>query len=126
MSLRKTLALASRQGVDERKFRNAGKVEGLLDGNDNLIEMAPAAITADELTIEINGVKAKIVGINKTTEYARGIRLYGYNVQVLKPEHAARPELKYDRISITLRSTETGESGKGETFVERLDGGKKI
>lgn len=119
MSLRKTLAIASRQGVDERKFRNAGQTEGLLDGKDNLIDMAPAAITVDELAIEINGVRAKIVGINKIKEYARGFTMFGYNVQVLKPDKATRPELKYDRISITLRSSETGEIGKGETFIKR-------
>ena len=82
--------------------------------------MSPDTITSNELKIEINGVKAEIVGINKITEYARGILMYGYNVQVLKPANCNEPlELEYDRISITLHSTETGEIGKGEIFIKK-------
>jgi hypothetical protein len=40
-------------------------------------------------------------------------------VQILKPRDEKRLELPYDRISITLHSRETGESGKGEAFIKR-------
>jgi hypothetical protein len=81
--------------------------------------VSPDTITSDELKIEINGVKVQIVGINKTTEFVRGILMYGYYVQVLKPNDNIQLDLKYDKISITLRSLETGETGKGEAFVKR-------
>jgi hypothetical protein len=81
--------------------------------------VSPDTITSDELKIEINGVKVQIVGINKTTEFARGILMYGYYVQVLKPNDNIQLDLKYDKISITLRFLETGETGKGEAFVKR-------
>lgn len=120
MSLQKTLKLAAKQEVNNKAFQKAERAEDLLDKTNKLIDVSPDAITPEELTIEINGVKAKIVGINKTTEYARGILMYGYNVQVLKPtKNKEQPELKYDQISITLRSSETGEIGKGEAFVKR-------
>ncbi len=120
MSLSKTLKIAAKQEVNNKAFQKAERAEDLLDKSDKLIDVSPDTITPDELTIEINGVKAKIVGINKTTEYARGILMYGYQVQVLKPKNnKEQPELKYDKISITLCSSETSEIGKGEAFVKR-------
>lgn len=119
MSLRKTLAIAARRKVEEKNFRSAGRTEGLLNETGQLTDMAPDAITADELTVEVNGARAEIVAINKVKEYARGFFMYGYVVQILKPKDDKRSALKYDRISITLHSTETGESGKGETFIKR-------
>lgn len=119
MSLSKSLEIVSKQKVDAKEFKKAEKTEALLDSTNKLINISPDTLTAEELTIEINGVKAEIVGINKTTEYARGFLMYGYNVQVLKPDNNEQLELKYDKISITLRSSETGEIGKGETFIKR-------
>ncbi len=81
--------------------------------------MAPDAITAEELTVEINGAKAEIVAINKIKEYTRGFFMYGYTVQIKKPKEDKGSDLKYDRISITLHSKQTGEMGKGETFIKR-------
>ncbi len=119
MSLAKTLAAAARRKVNEKNFQSAGRAEGLLAETGQLADMAPAAITADELIVEVNGTKAEIVAINKVKEYARGFFMYGYTVQILKPKNDAQSALKYDRIAITLHSTETGESGKGETFIKR-------
>ena len=119
MSLAKTLAVAAGRKVDEASFRSAGRTEGLLNETGQLTDMAPDAITADELTVEVNGARAEILAINKIREYARGFFMYGYTVQIRKPEHGGRAELKYDRIAITLHSAETGESGMGETFVKR-------
>jgi len=120
MSLSKTLEIASKQEVDKKKFQKAEQAEDLLKKINKLINVSLDTITSDELKIEINGVKVKIVGITKTTEYARGILMYGYYVQVLKAaNYKEQVELKYDRISITLSSSETGEMGKGETFVKR-------
>jgi len=45
--------------------------------------------------------------------------MYGYFVQILKPKNNKNLELKYDLIPITLHSKETGEIGKGETFIKR-------
>ncbi|BDX39710.1 hypothetical protein CYCD_30650 [Tenuifilaceae bacterium CYCD] len=120
MSLSKTIALASSQQVNSKAFVGAKHTENLLSQSSKLVDMAPDTITAQELSIEINGVKSEIVAINKVTEYARGILMYGYNVQVIKPTpgNDAQP-LKYDRISITLHSSQTDETGKAEAFIAR-------
>lgn len=49
------------------------------------INIAPEIITPDELDVKINGAHAKIIWINRTTEYARGNYFYGYDIQVVKP-----------------------------------------
>lgn len=119
MSLAKTLAIAAGRQVEEKYFRSAGRAEGLLNETGQLTDLAPDAVTAAELTVEVNGARAEIVAINKVKEYARGFFMYGYMVQILKPRDDRRSALKYDRISITLHSKETGESGKGEAFIKR-------
>ena len=64
MSLLKTLELVSKQKVDDKLFQTAKQTDGLLSSENKLIDMSPNSITAEELTIEINGVAAEIVGIN--------------------------------------------------------------
>jgi len=120
MSLSKTLQEASRLQVDKQDLRKAGQVEKLLNKESLLYNFAPDTITANELTVEINGVRAKILGIDKITESARGISVYGYVVQVLKPTEGDQPGMEYDRVSVTLCSSETGESGKSEAFVKKI------
>jgi hypothetical protein len=71
--------------------------------------------------IEINGIKSEIKEINKIKEYARGIEMYGYIVQVLKPKNPLGIDAEYDFISVTLHSKETKEIGKGEVFVKKVD-----
>ncbi|MDX9694169.1 MAG: carboxypeptidase-like regulatory domain-containing protein [Bacteroidales bacterium] len=105
----------------------------LKKGNPNAIEkgdtinMAPETISPDELDIKINGADAEIVVINKTTEYARGNYYYGYDLQVLKPNYGLETikdseRVKgFDKISIILKSKETGEIGKGEAFVKKIE-----
>ena len=105
----------------------------LKKGNPDIIEkgdtinMAPETITPNELDVKINGADAKIVVINKTTEYARGNYFYGYDIQVLKPSYTLETikdseRVKgFDKISIILKSEETGEIGKGETFVKKIE-----
>lgn len=89
--------------------------------------MAPEMIASDELDIKINGADAEIVGINKATEYARGSFFYCYDIQVLKPNYILETikdseRVKgFDKISIILKSKETGEIGKGEAFVKRIE-----
>lgn len=119
MSLLKTLKIASMQKVDSKDFQKAKQTEKLIEGADKLINMSPENISAEELSIEVNGVKSDILGINKITEYARGILMYGYMVQILKPKSVESKYLEYDLISITLHSKETGEIGKGEAFVKK-------
>jgi hypothetical protein len=89
------------------------------------INMAPETITPGELEIRINGSITKIMSISKVTEYARGNFFYGYDVQVLKPEQGKSSLVStglpegYDKISIVLKSVETGEIGTADAFVER-------
>lgn len=118
MSLFKTLQIASMQKVNSKDFQKAKKTEKLIESTDKLINMSPENISPEELTIELNGVKSNIVGINKITEYARGVFMYGYIVQILKPKGSESKYPEYDLISITLHSKETGEIGKGEAFVK--------
>lgn len=120
MSLNKTLKVAQSQKVESKSFQTANKTESLLASTSQLINVSPDSISPKELTVEINGNKATIVGINKVKEYARGIYMYGYIVQVLKPESEKLSDLEYDKISITLHSEETNEMGKGEAFVKRI------
>lgn len=119
MSLLKTLQIASMQKVDSKDFQKAKQTEKFIEGSDKLINMSPEKITPEELTIEVNGVKSEILEINKITEYARGVLMYGYIVQILKPKGDESLYSEYDLISITLRSNETGEIGKGEAFVKK-------
>jgi hypothetical protein len=109
MSLSKMKRLLSEQNKNKEEIEKTSK----------LINISPESITPEELTIEINGTKTKIVGINKITEYARGSLMYGYCVQVLKPENHKKLRLDYDLISVTLHSLETDEWGKAEAFVKR-------
>jgi|GEM_PF-4647758 len=77
------------------------------------------SFVSQELIIEVNGVRVKIPGITKTLEYGQGAYLYGYLVQITKPRSADALSGAYDRISITLHSSETGEMGMGEAFIKR-------
>lgn len=119
MSLSKTLAIAAKREVAAKNFQSARQTDGLLIETGGLTDMAPDAITAAELTVEVNGAKTEIVAINKIKEYTRGFFMYAYTVQIKKPKDGKLPAPGYDRISITLHSKETGESGKGETFIKR-------
>lgn len=120
MSLLKTLQFAAEQEVNKKEFETAKQTESLIKSAEKLINMSPDSISAEELTIEINGVESEIVGINKITEYARGFKMYGYCVQVLKPDkYENNNESGYDLVSITLNSKQTGETGKGETFIKK-------
>ena len=119
MSLTKTLQFASEQKVEKQKFETVEKAETLLNQSNKIINMSPDSISPQELVIEINGVKSEILEINKITEYARGFKMYGYVVQIQKPENSKRIDSDYDLISVILNSKETNEIGKGEAFVKR-------
>ncbi|BDX39065.1 hypothetical protein CYCD_24200 [Tenuifilaceae bacterium CYCD] len=119
MSLSKTLQIVSTQKINSKDFQTAKQSEKLIEGADKLMNMSPENISSQELIIEVNGVKSEILGINKITEYARGILMYGYVVQIQKPKPSKGLYSEYDLISITLHSNETGEMGKGEAFVKK-------
>lgn len=119
MSLSKTLQFVSEQEVNKQEFETAKQTESLLNSSEKLINMSPDSISPEELVIEVNGVKSEIVGINKITEYARGFKMNGYLVQILKPKNGKNKDSEYDFISITLHSKETNEIGKGEAFIKR-------
>lgn len=88
------------------------------------INMAPETISTGELEIKINDIVSEIISIQKVVEYARGNFFYGYYVQVFKPANRSAlsdtQEAKgWDKISIVLRSAETGETGTADAFVSR-------
>jgi len=105
----------------------------LKKGNPQVIEkgdtinMAPETISPGELEIEINGIRSEIISIQKILEYARGNYFYGFNVQVFRPamnQSALSPTEAvegWDKISIVLRSKETGETGTADCFVKRFE-----
>ena len=84
------------------------------------IDIAPLQIKKDELQVWVNDIPSEVVNITKTYEYARGAYMIGYFIQIMKPEDAMKTEQEYDKISIILDSKETGDTGKGECFVKRV------
>ena len=120
MSLLKTLQFASYREVNKKEFEKVKQTERLLKSSEELINMSPDSISEEELDIEVNGIKSKIIGINRITEYARGFRVNGYIIQIIKPQNVKTADSEYDFISVILRSKETNEIGKGEAFVKRI------
>jgi len=102
------------------------KALALPKGKLDIIDIAPKTISKEELSVQLNGYQAEVVSINKIDEYARGTIMYGYLIQIKKPEEAypqdqsSQAAKGYDKISITLHSKETNEMGKGEYFVKRI------
>ncbi|GET24062.1 carboxypeptidase-like regulatory domain-containing protein [Prolixibacter sp. NT017] len=111
MSLTKSLEFQGRNNKKEleQKAITAKKI----------IDIAPNTISKDELRASINGYKSEVIGIKKVTEYARGAYMYGFLVQIRKPENSEKLDLNYNKISIVLHSKETDEYGMGECFVKR-------
>lgn len=112
MSLTKSIEF---QGKNNKK-----ELEQKAIAEKGIIDIAPSAISKDELLANINGYKSEVVGINKVTEYTRGANMYGFLVQIRKPLNSEKLDLDYDKISIVLHSKETDEYGMGECFVKRL------
>lgn len=111
MSLTKSLRLATEK--NKKEFE-----EKAIRFRDT-IDIAPSNISNEEIIIKINEIKGKILTIQKIVEYARGAYLYGYLVQMLKPEEKINTTDKYDKITIILHSSETGEYGKGELYIAK-------
>jgi hypothetical protein len=91
------------------------------------INIAPENITKEELNVTVNGIKTKVVGIDRIREYTRDNKyMFAYVIQILKPEIGAQTQNKtelvdgYDKITIELTSKETNELGKGEYFLKRI------
>ena len=78
------------------------------------------------MDVRLNNMPAEVVSINKVDEYARGTIMYGYLIQIKKPQpnnnmtKTKEMAKGYDKISIILKSKETNEMGKGEYFVKRI------
>jgi hypothetical protein len=104
MSLTKGLAL-----------RESGEV------SQDTIDIAPKSIKKDELTISINDKICEVVSINKILEYARDAYMYGYLVQVKKPDKPTKSKERYDKITIILKSVKTGDTGKAECFFKIIE-----
>ncbi|MDP4240741.1 MAG: carboxypeptidase-like regulatory domain-containing protein [Bacteroidota bacterium] len=113
MSLTKALKL--------RPKENNKNFEQKATTNHDTIDYAPKNITPEEINIQMNGRESNVLTINKLVEYGRGGYMYGYLVQFLKPKVETSTLEKYDKISITLHSKETNETGKGEVFVQKKE-----
>ncbi|PNW27033.1 carboxypeptidase-like regulatory domain-containing protein [Formosa algae] len=120
MSLTKTLQFASEQKLNTEAFKSAKQAEELLNHSDKLINISPDRVFSEELEININGIKSEVLEIHKITEYARGFKMNGFIIQILKPDDSQNTDLKYDFISVKLHSKELNEIGKGEAFVRRI------
>jgi hypothetical protein len=120
MSLKKSNEIVENQKIDKSDYEKVAKVEKLLKPIEgNIFDIAPNNITSDELSVKINGIESKILNIQKVKDYSRGINMFGYFIQVLKPEEIKTMNVVYDKISIVLNSKETNEIGLGEAFVKR-------
>lgn len=120
MSLTKSSALQAKSKVkqdgSEKSKRQMEK-----EYQNNIADIAPEKITSEELNIEINGRKSEVLEINKIVANPRGdMKIYGYLVQVLKPEGWQNEDYDYDQVSVILDSKETNEIGKAEAFVKRV------
>ena len=109
--------------MGSRRFERITEVE-----EGDTVDVAPEILSPKELEIKINGKCVKIVSIKKVAEYARGNVLFGYDVQVIKPNKGIQESMKdsekvpgFDKISIILNSIETKEMGKGEAFFKRTE-----
>ncbi|HOF21833.1 MAG TPA: carboxypeptidase-like regulatory domain-containing protein [Bacteroidales bacterium] len=101
--------------------RSKAVAESQANQKGDIIDIGPESISKEELVITVNGVESQVVSINKVLEYARGAYMYGYIVQVIKPENDSGGYDGYDRISIVLHSKQTNEIGMSECFVKRTD-----
>ncbi|MBP1631257.1 MAG: carboxypeptidase regulatory-like protein [Bacteroidetes bacterium] len=122
MSLKKSNEIVENQKIDKTAYEKVAKVEKLLTPlEDNIFDIAPNNITSDELSVKINGIESKILNIQKVKDYSRGINMYGYFIQVLKPEEIKTMDVVYDKITIVLNSLESNEIGMGEAFFKRIN-----
>ncbi|MXV39394.1 hypothetical protein GO491_12045 [Flavobacteriaceae bacterium Ap0902] len=90
------------------------------------INIAPDSISKEELNVAINGIKTKVVAIDKIREYIRDDKyMFAYVIQILKPEESGSTKNEtelvngFDKITIELSSKETSELGKGEFFLKK-------
>lgn len=117
MSLSKSLKIVEKQNISSEQFTKVEQAETLIK-NEKVIDISPLTISKNELEIEVNGKSASILNIQKIKEYARDLFIYGYIVQIEKPKQDKPNNMDYDKITIILKSSETGEMGKGETFIK--------
>lgn len=119
MSLTKALNIEAKNGVkQDGSMKTKKQVEDIY--KNEILNVAPEKITPEELKIEINGKTSEVLEIAKIVENPRGNnKMYGYIVQVKKPEGWKDFDSEYDIVSVTLHSKETNEIGKAEAFVKR-------
>ena len=113
MSLTKSLRLT------DEKNKKAFQQQAIK--NHDTIDIAPKNILYDELVVHINEKIAQILKIQKILEYAHGAYMFGYMIQIMKPNKTMPYSGGYDKISIILHSKETNEIGKGEVFVKKKE-----
>lgn len=97
------------------------------ESKSDTIDIAPENISVEELSVKVNGIKTKVVAIDKIREYIKDNKfMYAYVIQILKPEEIIPKESEselvegFDKITIELTSKETNELGKGEYFLKKI------
>jgi hypothetical protein len=84
-----------------------------------LVDIAPPNLEAKDLDVRVNGERMRIVSVARMKEYARGTYLYGFVVQGVATPGTNGPMPGYDRITVTARDPETGDTGKADYFYRR-------
>jgi hypothetical protein len=79
----------------------------------------PPNLEAEDLDVRVNGERMRIVSVARMKEYARGTYLYGFVVQGVATPGTNGPMPGYDRITVTARDPETGDTGKADYFYRR-------
>lgn len=108
------------KGLNLRNSEKNTTKQDLSESKPDTMDIATSQIKKDELQVWVNDIPSKVVNITKTHEYARGAYMIGYFIQIMKPEDAMKMIQEYDKISIILDSKETGDTGKGECFVKKV------
>jgi len=103
-----------------KKYFKAGEIE-----KGDTIKIAPK-LTKDDITVKINGVVSDVKTVDQVLEYSSGGNyIFAYEIQVLKPaKDILTPYEKvkgFDRISVFVHSTETGEKGEADYFYKLND-----
>ncbi|NPA36406.1 MAG: carboxypeptidase regulatory-like domain-containing protein [Chlorobi bacterium] len=87
------------------------------------IAIAPRLIKND-ITVTINGIETGIKTLDRVLEYSSaGNYIFAYEMQVLKPDStaisASQKTTGFDKISVFIHSSETGEKGEADYFYKQ-------
>jgi len=112
MSLTKALSLRNSKDRKEHEKETNSKHD--------TISSAPCKISPSELTVKLNDKEVKVLQIQKVLEYARGVYMYSYLVQVLKNK-GEESSSNIDKITVIINSRETDEIGRADCYYEKKE-----